>query len=128
VPYRVVQLSDTHLSGERAYGVGNFDTIVRAVNDDPPDLVIATGDLALDDPDNGADRAFARARFERVSVPWRAVPGNHDLGDDGADPWMGEPVTAARRAAWCATWGCSSGSIRCCSGAGWRARASSRRG
>jgi 3',5'-cyclic AMP phosphodiesterase CpdA len=103
--FRVVQLSDTHLSGERAYGAANFDAVVRTVNDDRPDLVVATGDLALDQPDNAADRAFARARFERIAVPWRAVPGNHDIGDDGDDPWMGEPVTEPRRAAWCEAWG-----------------------
>jgi 3',5'-cyclic AMP phosphodiesterase CpdA len=103
--FRVVQLSDTHLSGERAYGAANFDAAVRAVNADPPDLVVATGDLALDQPDNAGDRAFARERFERLTVPWRALPGNHDIGDDGADPWMGEPVTDARRAAWCDAWG-----------------------
>jgi len=105
VPFRVVQVSDPHLSGERGYGVRNFDVVVRAVNDDPPDLVVATGDLALDEPDDGADRAFARARFDQFSVPWRALPGNHDIGDDGPDPWMGEPVTTARRAAWCDVWG-----------------------
>ena len=105
MPYRVVQVSDPHLSGVRAYGVANFDTVVRAINADPPDLVVATGDLALDQPDDGGDRRFARDRFERLTVPWRALPGNHDMGDDGADPWMGEPVTAARRAAWRAAWG-----------------------
>ena len=67
--FRVVQLSDTHLSGERAYGAANFDAAVRAVNADPPDLVVATGDLALDQPDNAGDRAFARERFERLTVP-----------------------------------------------------------
>jgi 3',5'-cyclic AMP phosphodiesterase CpdA len=105
VPFRVVQVSDTHLSADRAYGVANFDLVVRAVNDDPPDLVVGTGDLALDEPDSAADRAFACARFEHLSVPYRALPGNHDIGDDGPDPWMGEPVTASRRDAWCAVWG-----------------------
>jgi len=105
VTFRVVQLSDTHLSGERGYGVRNFDIVVGDVNDARPDLVVATGDLALDQPDNRGDRAFARARFGRLSVPWRALPGNHDIGDDGPDPWMGEPVTEARRSAWCETWG-----------------------
>ncbi len=103
--FRVVQVSDPHLSGERGYGVRNFDTIVGEVNAARPDLVIGTGDLALDQPDDAGDRAFARARFERLAVPWRALPGNHDIGDDGPDPWMGEPVTEARRAAWCAAWG-----------------------
>jgi 3',5'-cyclic AMP phosphodiesterase CpdA len=105
VPFRLVQLSDPHLSARRAYGVANFDALLAAVAADPPDLVVATGDLALDDPDDGDDRAFARVRFDRCTVPWRAVPGNHDIGDDGPDPWMGEPVTAARRAAWVAAWG-----------------------
>jgi len=67
--------------------------------------VVATGDLALDDPDDADDRAFARACFDRLRVPWRAVPGNHDIGDDGPDPWMGEPVTGRRRDAWVDAWG-----------------------
>ena len=102
---RVVQVSDTHLSGRRGYGVANFDALVAAINADPPDLVVATGDLALDDPDDADDRAFARARFDRLLVPWRAIPGNHDIGDDGPVPWMGEPVTEQRRDAWLGTWG-----------------------
>ncbi len=105
MPFRLVQLSDTHLSAERAFGVANFDALLAAISADPPDLVVATGDLALDDPDDAADRAFARAQFDRCAAPWRAIPGNHDIGDDGPDPWMGEPVTMARRSAWVEAWG-----------------------
>jgi 3',5'-cyclic AMP phosphodiesterase CpdA len=105
VPFRLVQLSDPHLSAERAYGVANFDALLGAIHADPPDLVVATGDLTLDDPDDPDDRAFARRRFERLAVPWRAVPGNHDIGDDGPEPWMGEPVTVLRREAWTLAWG-----------------------
>jgi 3',5'-cyclic AMP phosphodiesterase CpdA len=105
VPFRVVQVSDPHLSGERGYGVANFDVVVGAINDDPPDLVVATGDLVLDAPDNVGDRSFARARFGRLEVPWRALPGNHDIGDDGPEPWMGEPVTMERLRAWRDAWG-----------------------
>jgi 3',5'-cyclic AMP phosphodiesterase CpdA len=105
VPFRLVQLSDTHLSAARGYGVSNFDAVVEALDADPPDLVVATGDLALDDPDDRDDRAFARRRFDAIAAPWRAVPGNHDVGDDGPDPWMGEPLTDRRREAWVDAWG-----------------------
>ncbi len=103
--FRLVQLSDPHLSARRGYGVANFDVLVDALTADPPDLIVASGDLALDDPDDAADRAFARARFDRLPVGWRAVPGNHDIGDNLPEPLMDEPVTAARRRAWIDAWG-----------------------
>lgn len=103
--FRLLQVSDAHLSPERAYCVGNFDAVVAAANAAPPDLVVATGDQSLDDPDDEADGDFARARFDRFTAPWRALPGNHDVGDTEPDPWMGQPVTAARRERWLRRWG-----------------------
>jgi 3',5'-cyclic AMP phosphodiesterase CpdA len=105
VSYRLVQLSDPHLSARRGYGVANFDALTAALAASPPDLVVASGDLVLDDPDDGEDRTFARSRFDRLPARWRAVPGNHDIGDDLPDPLADEPVTAARRQAWVDTWG-----------------------
>jgi hypothetical protein len=33
-----------------------------------------------------ADLRHGRAQLDRLSAPWRAVPGNHDIGDN---PWPG---------------------------------------
>ncbi len=101
----MVQLSDTHLSAERAYGLANFDAVVEALGASPPDLVVGSGDLALDDVDCESDHRFARRCFDRVPVRWRVLPGNHDLGDTGPDPWMGQPVTPERRSRFVELWG-----------------------
>jgi len=101
----MLQVSDPHLSARRAYGVANFDAVADMVRTDPPDLVVATGDLALDDPDDEGDRRFARDRCAALAARWRALPGNHDIGDTLPDPWMGQPVTTDRRRRWVDVWG-----------------------
>ncbi len=103
--FRLLQVSDPHLSARQAYFVPNFARIAGAASAGPPDLVVATGDLALDDPDDEDDAAFARARFDDLGLPWRAIPGNHDIGDSRPDPWMGQEVTAERRQRWVDRWG-----------------------
>jgi 3',5'-cyclic AMP phosphodiesterase CpdA len=95
--FRMLQISDPHLSAARGYGVANFDAAVVAANASRPDLVVASGDLVLDDPDDRADQDFARSRFDRLTTRWRALPGNHDIGDTPPDPWMGDVVTDDRR-------------------------------
>jgi 3',5'-cyclic AMP phosphodiesterase CpdA len=81
--------------------VANFDLVAGSACD----LVVGTGDLGLDDPDDPADQDFALSRFRALSCRWRVIPGNHDIGDTRPEPWMGEAVTAERRARWVARWG-----------------------
>jgi len=102
---RIVQLSDTHLSGARAYAAANFDRVVDWLNDDPPAVVVNTGDIALDDPDDADDRIFARRLHERITARVVAIPGNHDVGDSGPSPWQGQRVDPDRVDAFVATWG-----------------------
>ncbi len=97
---RVVQISDTHLSHRRAYGVPNVLAALRWLAADPPDLVVHTGDIVADDPDDTEERAFASGMLATVPAPLYAIPGNHDAGG-----FTGEEPTAARLAAWRATWG-----------------------
>jgi 3',5'-cyclic AMP phosphodiesterase CpdA len=63
--------------------------------------VIHLGDLSLDGARNPADLDHARRQLELLPVPWTAVPGNHDIGDN---PWPGAPegiaVTEGRRQRW----------------------------
>jgi 3',5'-cyclic AMP phosphodiesterase CpdA len=77
----------------------NWDAVVRHVADSQPDLVLHLGDLALDG--TGDDLAAARLPSTGSPVPWWAVPGNHDIGDN---PWDGLPagitVEAVRRERW----------------------------
>src|SRR5262249_31062045 len=61
------------------------------------DLVVLGGDMVLDDPDTEEDHVFARAQVERIAAPWRAIPGNHDVGDTEPKPYKDQPITVTRR-------------------------------
>jgi 3',5'-cyclic AMP phosphodiesterase CpdA len=75
--------------------------VVRYVTAAAPDLVIHLGDLSLDGAGNRADLDHGRRQLDLLPVPWRAIPGNHDVGDN---PRPGGPdrltVTDARRRQW----------------------------
>jgi 3',5'-cyclic AMP phosphodiesterase CpdA len=86
---QVLVVSDTHLSARTPDAVTNWSAIVDHVAASPPDLVLHLGDLALDGPHAEGDLEFARAQLDRLAVPWLAVPGNHDIGDNPS------PVTPA---------------------------------
>lgn len=84
--FRVIQVSDTHLSRERPYFVSNWDAAVAHINAMAPDLVINSGDIALDGADQEDDLRFSAEQHARLRVPVRTIPGNHDLGDNPAAP------------------------------------------
>lgn len=84
----VVLVSDSHLSQRAPEAGANWDAVVRYVTDCGPDLVVHLGDLSLDGPNDPTDFDHARARLDELPAPWRAVPGNHDIGDN---PWPGSP-------------------------------------
>ena len=79
---RVLVVSDTHLSPRTPDAVANWSAIVDHVAARRPDLVLHLGDLALDGPHGEGDLQYARAQLDRLPVPWLAVPGNHDIGDN----------------------------------------------
>ena len=81
---RVVQISDTHLSA-RAGAPPEWAALVRWLTDDPPDLVVHSGDIVLEDPDDDADRAFAAELMAALPCPWVVIPGNHDVGFYGEE-------------------------------------------
>jgi 3',5'-cyclic AMP phosphodiesterase CpdA len=97
----VIFVSDTHLSPDAPEAQQNWAAVVRYVSAAAPDLVIHLGDLSLDGARNPADLDHARGQLEMLPVPWAAVPGNHDIGDN---PLPGRPedvaVTEARRQLW----------------------------
>ncbi len=109
---RVIQVSDTHLSHRRAYSVANVDAILDWVDAHRPDLVVHTGDIAADDPDDAAERAFAYRRLQERGLPLVVLPGNHDVGGFSEDLF-----TTARGAAFEAQWGADTFSVDL---AGWR--------
>ena len=101
----LLQVSDTHLDPIGGPPLANWNAVVAAVAAEPPDLVVHTGDLLLHEPDHDANHAFVRAQLDRLAAPWRAVPGNHDVGDGPPAPWFGEAATPARRARYRRHWG-----------------------
>jgi 3',5'-cyclic AMP phosphodiesterase CpdA len=97
----VIFVSDTHLSRDAPEAQENWAAVVRYITAAAPDLVIHLGDLSLDGARNPADLDHARGHLQLLPVPWTAVPGNHDIGDN---PLPGAPdamaVTEVRRQRW----------------------------
>ncbi len=98
---RAVLVSDTHLSPDAPEAAANWDAVLRYVTAEAPDVVIHLGDLSLDGAHNASDLDYARRQLDLLAVPWHAVPGNHDIGDN---PWPGAPdgawVNDERRQRW----------------------------
>jgi 3',5'-cyclic AMP phosphodiesterase CpdA len=90
-PSRVLVVSDSHLS-ERA-PEANANWLAATAWADHVDLVIHVGDLTLDGAQCPADLEHARRLLHALPVPWVAVPGNHDVGDNpgGSDGPVFEP-------------------------------------
>lgn len=98
---RVILVSDSHLSASAPQARANWDAVIGYVGSCAPDLVIHLGDLSMNGAFDAADLRYGRAQLDRLPAPWRAVPGNHDTGDN---PWPGAPagiaVDAVRRQRW----------------------------
>ena len=90
-------VSDTHLAPDNRPAAENWDAVVDHVAATRPDLVLHLGDLTV----NGADRLdhlrFARRQLDRLPVPWMALPGNHDLGDNPVAGFDHDSVVDDRR-------------------------------
>ena len=103
---RVILMSDTHLSPAAPEAQANWEAVLRYVDTAIPGLVIHLGDLALDGAHDPGDLSHGRQQLDRLPVPWHAVPGNHDVGDN---PLPGFPadyaVDAGRRQRWLDTVG-----------------------
>lgn len=98
---RVVQISDTHVSARGGVPHDNAETVVEYVNRRlRPDFVVHTGDVIALDPDVAADRERAKEVFGGFEAPHRILPGNHDIGDIGDEPWNGLGITPERYAAY----------------------------
>lgn len=78
--FRVIQLSDLHI-GLRSHPAGEAHTrqAIAIVNQLKPDLVIVSGDLSENYPEA---RKGAFDLLKGLQVPYRVVPGNHDVHDD----------------------------------------------
>jgi len=89
---RVILVSDTHLSPSAAEAQANWEAVLRYVGTAAPDVVLHLGDLTQDGARSADELHHGRRQLDRLPVPWRAVPGNHDIGDN---PWPGAPDGSA---------------------------------
>ena len=82
--FRIAQITDLHLlpeTGTMLYGVDTAVALEKVLRDmtslsHPPELIIATGDLAED----GSSATYTRLRkiLDEANVPTYVLPGNHD--------------------------------------------------
>lgn len=94
---RIIQITDTHLSPSKPHFNLNWSPLAQWVTDQKPDLVIHTGDLAVDGADIEDDLAFSAKLLNEISAPVLSLPGNHDIGHM---PGSAQPVNATRIDRW----------------------------
>jgi 3',5'-cyclic AMP phosphodiesterase CpdA len=99
---RIIQISDTHLSPGKAHFADNWAPLAAWIAAQCPDLVIHTGDVTVDGAGVEEDLRHAAALMHGLGVRFRAVPGNHDVGDS-CHPR--QPVTEQRLVRWRAYFG-----------------------
>lgn len=78
---RIIQISDTHLSPRTRQFEVNADAIRDWLTAEKADLVINTGDLAMNGAVDAADMDYAAQWHRALGHRLLAVPGNHDVGD-----------------------------------------------
>lgn len=104
MPFTLAQISDTHLGARTALFRANFDRVVAELGKLQPHEIVATGDVSLDGADQDSDLRFAAECLNRLPVPARVLPGNHDVGDH-PKVMPRQPVTNGRLARWHAQFG-----------------------
>lgn len=81
VMIRLAHISDAHLSPRTALFDQAWNVLSNELARRQPQLVISTGDVALDAPDYPGDMVEAGKRHTALGLPLLAVPGNHDVGE-----------------------------------------------
>jgi 3',5'-cyclic AMP phosphodiesterase CpdA len=99
---RIIQISDTHLSRGKAYFTDNWAPLARWIGAQRPDLLIHTGDVTVDGAETDDDLSYSADLMAGLGVRWRALPGNHDVGETGH---RHQPITEERLARWRARFG-----------------------
>jgi 3',5'-cyclic AMP phosphodiesterase CpdA len=99
---RIVQITDTHLSRAKAHFADNWAPLARWIAAKTPDLVIHTGDVTVDGAEVEDDMAYAAGLLRGLGVRFRAIPGNHDVGEAGHPR---QPVNDERLTRWRAHFG-----------------------
>ena len=77
---RVVQISDLHIGlNPHPEGYEHTQQAIQMINRMRPDLVLVTGDLSENKPEA---REQAEDLLKSLKVPYKTIPGNHDVHDD----------------------------------------------
>jgi predicted MPP superfamily phosphohydrolase len=98
---RLVIVSDTHLSARAPEAQQNWSAVATHIAGVRPDLVIHLGDLTLDGLRVADDLRYGRTQLDQLAAPWRAVPGNHDIGDNLSSLTLADyGVNPLRRQRW----------------------------
>lgn len=95
----LAHITDSHLSDGKPFFLSNFAAVVADLRANPPDLVVNTGDVSLNGADLEADLATARRLHDEMGLAWRAIPGNHDVGDN-REIAKSQPADSERLARW----------------------------
>lgn len=95
--FRIVQISDTHLSETKPHFADNWPMLAEWVRAQAPDLVIHTGDVTVDGAEHERELEYCAGLMRSLGIPWLAVPGNHDVGD-AKNPH--QPVNETRIERW----------------------------
>ena len=103
----LAQVSDTHLSGDHGWFVANWRRVQDSILDtDPaPTLMVNSGDLSINGFGSGADLEYAAARMVDPGLPWRAIPGNHDVGEEPGAAHLHQPASSRTQASWTRSFG-----------------------
>jgi 3',5'-cyclic AMP phosphodiesterase CpdA len=96
----LIQISDPHLSPVHGFFHANFMAVVEAINRRRPDLVVSSGDLAVNGPEAVDDLAFARWCHDHIEPPVLYLPGNHDVGEEPGGEHLHQPLDAGTLSAW----------------------------
>ena len=97
---RLVLLSDLHLSHTHGFFWDNWRHARDAANAADADMVVICGDLCINGTDSDGEMALAGRALARLSAPWRAIPGNHDTGEEPPGQAPDQIITEARLARW----------------------------
>ena len=96
----IVQVSDTHLSGTHAWFTANWPVFVEEMRTLSPDFIVNSGDISFNGPERPDDLVYAVDCHRELSSPWRAIAGNHDVGEAPMASRLKQPVNDTRLHAW----------------------------
>jgi 3',5'-cyclic AMP phosphodiesterase CpdA len=98
--FRLVHVSDTHLSRTHGYFDVNWSAFRQAMAASPPDMLIHGGDISFNGPAAPLDLAYAAEEIASLGLTWRAIPGNHDIGEAPEYSRLNQHINAERIDAW----------------------------